>query len=277
MALGKLSDEKLRELLSYDIPPDEIAEWYRLPSEDVEERVAYLQEKAEKAERKRNKPKSIESDKQQRLAELRQVIRRRPLPPDALFAIDEDAVPFVASPELRDWILAIFVDPTGELCNESHEHLLLADIGVLWTSVLNASKGKRILAQAESPFPRGDKWGKARAFWQLEQWFGTVPNFVLTFDANWALEADDWAFCAVCEHELCHCGQMLDEDGCPRINEETGKALFRLIGHDVEQFVDVVARYGARAAGVEALIEAASEGPYFEDVDIDGACGTCKK
>ncbi len=142
----------------------------------------------------------------------------------------EEGVPSRAFAGAAGLASCIFVDPSGDFTNDRHEHLLLADIGVLWTSVPNSSKGKRVLAQAESPFPRGDKWSKGRQLWQLEQWFGTVPDFVLTFDANWALEADDWAFCAVCEHELCHCAQRLDADGCPRVNEETGKALFLISG-----------------------------------------------
>lgn len=278
MPAPKLTDQRLQEFISLDIPAEDIAEWFRpISLADVQARIAAILAKQDKAQRKRSRPQSLYNERQKRLAELRKVIRRRPLPPEELFAEGADCVPFVASPELRDWIAAIFIDPSGELTNDRHEHLLHADIGVLWTSVANSSKGMRILAQAESPFPRGDKWSKGRQLWQLEQWFGTVPDFVLTFDAHYALEADDWQFCATCEHELCHCAQMLDEEGCPRVNEETGKPLFRLVGHDVEEFVTVVERYGAKAARVEALVEAANNGPYFEAVDIEGACGTCLK
>lgn len=47
-------------------------------------------------------------------------------------------------------------------------------------------------------------------------------------------------------------------------------------GHDVEEFVGVVRRYGARAAGVQAMVDAASAGPQIAAVKIAQAYGTCR-
>jgi hypothetical protein len=46
-------------------------------------------------------------------------------------------------------------------------------------------------------------------------------------------------------------------------------------GHDVEEFVGVVARYGAEATGVAAIVDAAKAGPTIGRASIAGVCGTC--
>jgi len=51
------------------------------------------------------------------------------------------------------------------------------------------------------------------------------------------------------EHELYHIVQSVDEFGAPKFNRDTGMPTLTLRGHDVEEFVGVVRRYGARACG----------------------------
>ena len=41
--------------------------------------------------------------------------------------------------------------------------------------------------------------------------------------------------------------------------------------------IGVVRRYGAAAAGVQAMIDAAADGPTIAQADIDFACGNCKR
>lgn len=53
-------------------------------------------------------------------------------------------------------------------------------------------------------------------------------------------------------------------------------AILGIVGHDVEQFVDVVARYGAVASGVDGMVRAANKGLSIGQAQIDAACGTCK-
>ena len=109
---------------------------------------------------------------------------------------------------------------------------------------------------------------------QLIGWFGTVPDFVLTFDASYCAECSDAEFMALVEHELYHCGQERDIYGLPKFTR-FGTPKFTMRGHDVEEFVGVVRRYGADAAGVSAMVEAANAGPEIARVDIARACGTC--
>lgn len=168
-----------------------------------------------------------------------------------------------------------FIDSDAKLLNEDHSHLRGASIGVLWTNEPNLSKQRQVVGTAEMPFFRGNAWQKARQQFQIKQWFGSVPDFVITLFAPFAYEADDASFCAVCEHELYHCAPSLDEFGCPRFRQSDGSPIFAIRGHDVEQFVGVTRRYGARAAGVVSLVEAAGKRPLIARAQIEAACGTC--
>lgn len=118
------------------------------------------------------------------------------------------------------------------------------------------------------------RWAKARAEQQVREWFGFIPDFILTFSAPYATHASDAEFCALVEHELYHCGQERDEWDAPKFRK-SGLPAFTMRGHDVEEFVGVVRRYGADASGVRDLVEAASHEPLIARASIAQACGTC--
>ena len=121
----------------------------------------------------------------------------------------------------------------------------------------------------------GSKWQTARDHFQLLKWFGQVPDFIITLDAPMWLTLDDASACALIEHELYHCSIKLDKEGNPRETPD-GDLIFGIRGHDVEQFVAVVERYGAKASHVEKMIEAARRGPTIAQAQISIACGTCR-
>jgi hypothetical protein len=205
-------------------------------------------------------------------------LRSRPRPPQSLLSIDS-AVSFVPAPDLVEWISATFLEEGSPLENPEHEHLRSATIGALWTSVPNARRGRQIIGQCELGKPAGTmgKWSRARAEQQITEWFGCIPDFILTFDAGHADTCSDAAFMALVEHELYHAGQDVDEFGQPRFKKDTGMPAFELKGHDIEEFIGVVRRYGADASGVAALIEAAKQGPTIAAADIGFACGNCAR
>lgn len=198
----------------------------------------------------------------------------RPHPPADLVEITSEPL-FVAAPELVDWATATFIESGAPLYNEDHKHLNFATIGALWTNVANGRAGRRVVGQCEMGLPPINKWGRGRMERQMLDWFGEVPDFVLTFDAEYAAGCSDDEFCALVEHELYHAGQERDPFGAPKFRP-SGLPAFALRGHDVEEFVGVVRRYGAAAAGVQALVDAAKAGPEIAQVHIAQACGTCR-
>lgn len=199
----------------------------------------------------------------------------RPMPPSDT---DERLEAFfIPSPEVEAWARATFIADGATLENEDHAHLMEAHIGFLWTNVENAKKGRAVIGTAEPGQPQGamGKWGRAKALLQVVEWFGSVPDFIITIDAHWWLKAQDAEACALVEHELYHCAQDRDEFGSPKFNQSTGRPSFTMRGHDVEQFIGVVRRYGAGASGVQAMVDAANEGPTIAPADISQCCGTC--
>jgi len=201
-------------------------------------------------------------------------IGERPLPPDAIFESPDPL--FLPAPELIRWARETFIDEDAPLHNPDHLHLTCASLGALWTNVGNGRMGKSVVGTCEMGIPMGSKWHRARHEMQLNQWFTHVPDFVLTFYAPYCREASDREFCALVEHELYHAGQAHDQFGAPRFNKKTGMPVFQMRGHDVEEFVGVVSRYGADAAHVRAFADAAQRAPEISGFRISQVCGTCK-
>jgi hypothetical protein len=201
----------------------------------------------------------------------------RPQPPAEMFQL-VGAPAFVAAPDLARWALDTFIEDGATLQNEEHVHLQHAKLGFCWTCVGNSRNGIRVVGQCEimPPMAMG-KWAKARAEQQIEEWFGYVPDFLITLDAYYAAQADDATFCSLAEHELLHAGQDRDIYGAPKFRK-SGKPAFALRGHDVQEFVSIVRRYGAGAAAGATLqlVEAAKARPLIGSAQASQACGTCK-
>lgn len=200
----------------------------------------------------------------------------RPHPPAEM--LDPTGPAFLPSPELAEWAKATFITVGAPLLNEDHAHLANAEIGFLWTSIEATRHMNAIVGQAEIPRFQGNKWSKSRQEQQMEDWFGQLPDFVITIDARYAAQCDDVTFCATIEHELYHCGQERDQYGAPKFSRSTGLPVFAIRGHDVEEFVGVIRRYGVGAGAGQTLafVEAAQRGPEIGQAKVTGACGTCR-
>lgn len=195
----------------------------------------------------------------------------RPKPPVEL---DEAKAPLLPSPELWQFIADNFLEYGGALYNPDHSHLQAATFGCYWAYVPKKKGGNRIFATAELGIPfGGDSWKIAKTNTLYLSSFGIVPDFILTFDAELSLEADDATFCAVVDHELYHCIERLNRWEEP-MTDENGNQLWNLRGHDFEQFNGVVRRFGARAAGLETAMQLAMQPPLMTAQQILGACGT---
>ena len=96
-----------------------------------------------------------------------------------------------------------------------------------------------------------------------------------SFHAVYCQGASDVEFAALIEHELYHCAQQHDEFNSPKFSRDTGLPLFTMRGHDVEEFVGVVRRYGVVSKEVRQLVDAANGTPEIAPINIARACGTC--
>lgn len=200
-----------------------------------------------------------------------------PEPPASLLDINEGLNRFLPAEEFNLFLEQTILDENHFLFNDEHLHLSKATIGFLWTSAPNARQMKRIVGTAEMPLFRGNRWQKARQEQQIEEWFGCQPDFLITFDASFWAESSAAERLAVFEHELYHCAQAVDAFGMPRFSRMTGKPIFSMRAHDVEEFTGVVRRYGIGATGQDRVdfAAAAAEKPLIAEAQIKAMCGTC--
>lgn len=191
----------------------------------------------------------------------------RPYPPSLLLELSELSdlgMRLTPAPEVWEWLQTEILASTGSIHNEDHAHLLDADIRIMWASSSFAKRGRTVLGQAEQVAFRAGGWQKARMEQQMRDWFGDVPAFIITLAAD---------YCALVEHELYHIAHAMDKYGQPAFNKE-GAPRLEMRGHDVEEFVGVVRRYGA-SPDVQALVDAANSPAEVGKLNIARACGTC--
>ncbi|KAA5614814.1 hypothetical protein F3H16_31560 [Pseudomonas aeruginosa] len=172
-----------------------------------------------------------------------------------------------------DWVQREILADTGSIHNPEHAHLIDANIRVLWASSGFTKQGRYVLGQAEQVMFRAGGWQKARQEQQMREWFGEEPDFLITLAADYCSQCSDVEFCSLLEHELFHIAQKTDEFGAPKFSSDGMPSLY-LRGHDVNEFVGVVRRYGASEA-VQEMIDAASKPPEVAKINIARACGTC--
>ncbi|WP_197678826.1 putative metallopeptidase [Pseudomonas vancouverensis] len=200
----------------------------------------------------------------------------RPMPPASLLKLSDLSdfgIRLAPAPEVWEWLSAEILADTGKIHNEDHAHLLDADIQIMWASSHFEKQGRTVLGQAEQVAFRAGGWQKARMEQQMRDWFGGVPAFIITLAADYCDQCSDLEFCALIEHELYHIAQATDKYGQPAFTEE-GMPKLKIRGHDVEEFVGVVRRYGA-SHDVQALVDAANSPAEVGKLNIARACGTC--
>lgn len=202
----------------------------------------------------------------------------RPLPPAKMLSINTflSGCYYEPAPELEEWMRKCFINDDGPLVNVRHQHLQEATIGCVWTNKEMKRGGQTYAAMCEMPMAQGilNRW---RVEHLLNSWFGSVPDFVITFDAAINNAVSDATFCAICEHELCHAGQAIDrETGEPKF-KKSGDPVFCMVSHEIEEFVCIPERYGVQnsAGAAVKIFEAMKRGPTIAQADIDFACGSC--
>jgi hypothetical protein len=194
---------------------------------------------------------------------------KRPMPPLALDC-------FMPAPDVLAWAQAELITENGSLYNPDHQHLIGADLHFMWAPNGYESKMRRVIGLTERVAFRCNAWHRDRQEQQMRSWFGSVPSFLITLDASFCATCSDVNFCALVEHELYHVGQVHDPYGSPMFGLD-GKPKLDIRGHDVEEFVGVVRRYGTgdQDSPTSRLVVAAKHGPRVAASNIAGACGTC--
>lgn len=145
----------------------------------------------------------------------------RPFPPTDLIdqAEEEEAIRLAPAVELKEWVIKNFLTIGGQLHNPDHDHIseLLHDdetfLAFAWASSACQSKKRMVLGQCEKVMFNQGGWKKARQEQQMRDWFGFVPQYLITIDATYCEQASDRDFCRLIEHELYHIGVERDEDG----------------------------------------------------------------
>lgn len=209
------------------------------------------------------------------MARQSKLVGGRPDPLIVMLADGQLSTNLAPAPDLADWVNATILAEDGPLHNPDHAHLLDADLCFMWASSAFTKQGRTVVGQAEQVMFRAGGWQKARQEQQMIEWFGRVPSFLITLAADYCAQCSDAEFCSLIEHELYHVAQALDEFGAPKFGKD-GMSKLTLRGHDVEEFIGVVKRYGP-SEDVRRLVEAAKSIPSAGRGSIAQACGTCLK
>jgi hypothetical protein len=200
-----------------------------------------------------------------------------PNPPESLFSVENVYCDSIPAPELNIFTKETVLDENHFLFNLDHIHLSFARIGFIWTIAENSRHGRRIIGTCEIPQFKCGKWQKARQEQQIYEWFGFIPDFLITFDASFWISADPPEKLALFEHELYHAGQKRDMFGLPKFSRKSAKPRFALAGHSVEEHTGVVRRYGAEASGQDTVdfVKTALMEPEIAPAKLKGLCGVC--
>lgn len=125
---------------------------------------------------------------------------------------------------------------------------------VLFRNQPKVKGGRAVLGECCMPMVQGSL--KTMFEWLMVEQFGFYPDFLIILDRGWWEAADDVGREALMFHELMHADQATDQYGAPRFNKDTGLPVWRIRGHDIEEFNAVVRRYGAWAPDVSAFVRA---------------------
>lgn len=143
-----------------------------------------------------------------------------------------------------------------------HIHLVHGEARIEWLfrTFEKVEAGRRTLGACHLPGVQG----KLRDFfvWMCARLFGSLPDFLIILDKAY------WDECTPREreilvfHELAHAMHAIDKYGAQRFEKETGRPVWAIKGHDVEEFTSVVARYGAWNDDLRGFLAAANEGGH---------------
>lgn len=167
--------------------------------------------------------------------------------------------------------------PESRWANANHAHLEGAIVGFVLSDIEPVRSGKVTLGQAELVTPAKSFAAGRKEAW-CEDAFGALPDFLITLNFCYvqacADEGNTAAICALVEHELRHCAQATDQNGDPKYDQH-GNPMWTIAPHDIEEFFDVIERYGPANETLRRLTEAVAISPTLAPRRAAGTCGTC--
>lgn len=160
-----------------------------------------------------------------------------------------------------------YIVPSGKMHPRRHydrllkkcpEHAHLRDgeavVDFLYASEPVIRQGRMVLGEVHMPAVQGKLRGVF--LWMLRQKFGRIPDFLIVLDREYWFSCDDREREILIYHEMCHCEHATDSDGDLKFDDD-GFPVFCLRGHDVEEFIAVVGRYGAHNLDLKRFLSAA--------------------
>jgi len=132
----------------------------------------------------------------------------------------------------------------NELVEKHHEELIEARIALAWcTSWKPDADGNVVI-------------GKCKKASDLDRELAAYDFIILLSRGFWRdYETTDLQRRALLDHELCHAARKYDQDGEPSVDAR-GRPVFRVRKHDIEEFRDVVERYGTYKRNLEMFAAA---------------------
>lgn len=149
----------------------------------------------------------------------------------------------------------VFIEPKGEVGRALYERLY--SILDTFHKELSNHNCKIALAWSCNWKPDADgrlRLGECKKASELDRQLHDFDFVILLNEGFWKDDHTTEAQrAAVMDHELMHCAIAEDsETGKPKV-DETGRTIFRIRGHDIEEFSDIVDRHGFYKRDVEAF------------------------
>lgn len=136
---------------------------------------------------------------------------------------------------------------------DEHKHIVDEELRIEYLMANDTvfKGGKTVIGTTHLPTVQG----RLKSLFEmlLRQFFGAMPDFLITIDAEWWEAATPIQREALVFHELCHIKQETDKFGELKFDKD-GKPVFGLRAHDLEEFNAVVSRYGIYCEDVAAFI-----------------------
>jgi hypothetical protein len=148
-------------------------------------------------------------------------------------------------PELRK-ARKEMVDLMLQVAKAHHPHLKNAVIRLIERSPNWKSKGRIVFGQTK----KASDMDRA-----LD---GGYIDFIITINAEafWSENLTDVERKAILDHELCHCGYDEEEEA------------YYVKPHDVEEFNEIIQRYGTWTPDLESFFDARYQLDLFKDADV---------